>query len=64
MLNICEDQKEKSRGYLERLEGEIAKKNELVSQQRAFFDDVLARRQHFISAIMDTEKVKHIFRIY
>ncbi|CAB3979712.1 kinesin KIF11 [Paramuricea clavata] len=56
VLNYCEDGKEKSRENLKWLEGENAKKNELVSRQREFFDSMLARRQQLISRIIDTEK--------
>lgn len=59
VLNYCEDGKEKSRENLKWLEGENAKKNELVSRQREFFDSMLARRQQLISRIIDTENVRN-----
>ena len=58
VLNFCEDEKEKSRELLKWLEAENTKKAELISRQREFFDEILARRQHLISKIIDTEKVK------
>ena len=59
VLNYCEDGKEKSRENLKWLEGENAKKNELVSRQREFFDSMLARRQQLISRIIDTDNVRN-----
>ena len=56
VLNYCEDEKTKSQEYLKWLQEEIVKKNELVSRQRAFFDDMLAHRQQLISKIIDTEQ--------
>jgi hypothetical protein len=66
VLNYCEEEKVKSQECFQRLQDEIAKKNELVSRQREFFDDMLNRRQQLISKIIDTEQVKklQLIRIY
>ena len=60
VVSFCEDEKEKSRKFLEWLEGENKKKDELISLQREFFDHMFARGQHFVAKIVDTQKVKKI----
>lgn len=59
VLDECENHKEKSQGYLTWLESEMAKKQESISRQRRFFDDMCARRKQIISEIIDAEKVKN-----
>ena len=57
VLNYCEVEKKKSNDNLKWLENEIEKKNELVSRQHAFFQDMMVRRQQLINKIIDTDKV-------
>lgn len=49
---------DKSKEILKWLDEEMAKKNELVSRQRAFLDEMLSRKQQLISRIIDTENVR------